>query len=201
LFEIARVYLPAKQPLPNERLHLAAIAEGDFAHAKGIVEALARALKAEVRFAAAEHPLLHPVRAAQTDVGIVGELHPLQLDGTWSVFELDLGPLFERVREPIAYEDVITYPAVRQDLAFVVDENVPAGELFEAAREAAAPELREIRFLSDYRGPPIPPGKKSIAFSVAFQSAERTLTDDDAAALRGRVVEAIAHRFAGELRA
>src|SRR5439155_9836639 len=125
LFEIARVYLPIEEQLPNERLHLAAITEGDFARAKGIVEAVAGALKAELRFAAAEHPLLHPVRAAQTDAGIVGELHPLQLDGTWSLFELDLGLLFERVREPIAYEDVITYPAVRQDLAFVVDEDVP----------------------------------------------------------------------------
>ena len=201
LFEIARVYLPTKEQLPNERLHLAAITEGDFGHAKGIVEAVAGALKAELRFAAAEHPLLHPVRAAQTDAGIVGELHPLQLDGTWSVFELDLGLLFERVREPIAYEDVITYPAVRQDLAFVVDEDVPAGELFEATREAAAPELREVRFLSDYRGPPIPEGKKSIAFSVAFQSAERTLTDEDAAALRRRVVEALERRFGAKLRA
>ena len=79
--------------------------------------------------------------------------------------------------------------------------DVPAGELFEAARRAAAPELREIRFLSDYRDPPIPPGKKSIAFSVAFQSPERTLTDEDAAALRARVIEALERDFGAEIRA
>jgi phenylalanyl-tRNA synthetase beta chain len=201
LLEIARVYAPGNDALPNERLRLAAIAEGDFSRAKGVVDALARALKADLHFAATEHPLLHPVRAALTEAGVVGELHPLQLDGTWGVLELDLGLLFERVRDPIAYEDVITYPALRQDLAFVVDEDLPAGELFEAAREAGAPELREIRFLSDYRGAPIPPGKKSIAFALAFQSAERTLTDADAAALRDRVVEAVRRRFGGELRA
>jgi phenylalanyl-tRNA synthetase beta chain len=58
-----------------------------------------------------------------------------------------------------------------------------------------------VRFLSDYREPPIPPGKKSIAFSVAFQSPERTLTDEDAAALRQRIVEALNARFGAELRA
>ncbi len=100
----------------------------------------------------------------------------------------------------MTYEEVLAYPVVRQDLAFVVDESVPAGELFAAAREAAAPELREVRFLSDYRGPPIPAGKKSIAFSVAFQAPDRTLTDDDAAALRGRIVGAIGRLFDGELR-
>ena len=93
--------------------------------------------------------------------------------------------LFALVPERILYRDVITFPPVRQDLAFVVDETLPAGELIAAAREAAGDDLREARFLSDYRGDPIPDGKKSVAFSVAFQSAERTLTDEDAVAAAG----------------
>jgi phenylalanyl-tRNA synthetase beta chain len=96
---------------------------------------------------------------------------------------------------------VITFPPLRQDLAFVVDETVPAGELIAAAREAAGDELREVRFLSDYRGEQIPGGKKSVAFSVAFQSPERTLTDDDAARLRSAIVKALGERFGAELRA
>ena len=79
---------------------------------------------------------------------------------------------------------MITYPAVKQDLAFVVDEAVPAGELVEEARRAAGPELREMRPFDVYRGDQVGPGKKSIAFAVAFQSPERTLTDEDAAGLR-----------------
>ena len=86
--------------------------------------------------------------------------------------------------ERILYRDVITFPPLRQDLAFVVDEGVPAGELLAAAREAAGEELREARFLSDYRGDQIPAGKKSVAFAVAFQSPERTLSDEDATRLR-----------------
>jgi len=89
---------------------------------------------------------------------------------------------------------------VRQDLAFVVPEDVSAGELVDAAREAAGPELHGIRPFDVYRGEQVGAGRKSIAFAVTFQSAERTLSDEDAAALRGRIAEVLAKRFGAELR-
>jgi phenylalanyl-tRNA synthetase beta chain len=135
------------------------------------------------------------------DAGWLGELHPTLLEGEWGVFELDLDSIFAAVPERLVYEDVITYPAVRQDLAFVVGEDVLAGDLVDAAREAAGPELREMRVFDVYRGGQIPEGKKSIAFSVAFQSPERTLSDEDARELRERIVGALAERFGAELRA
>jgi phenylalanyl-tRNA synthetase beta chain len=119
----------------------------------------------------------------------------------WGYFELDLGVLLERARPVAVFEDVITYPAVKQDLAFVVDESVPAGALVRAAREAAGPELREFEVFDVYHGDQVGPGKKSIAFRAAFQSAERTLSDEDAAELRARIVAALAERFGAELRA
>ena len=88
-------------------------------------------------------------------------------------------------RDPIQYEDVITFPAVKQDLAFAVDEAVAAGDLIAAAREAAGPELRELRVFDVYRGEQVGEGRKSIALAAAFQSPERTLSDEDAAAIRG----------------
>ena len=200
LFEIARVYQPSGGQLPVERLHVAAVAQGGYARVKGVLDALASALKAEISVTAGSHPLLHPARSAQTGAGSVGEIHPALLEGGFGALELDLGLIFEAVREPITYRDVITYPAVRQDLAFVMDAGIPAGDVFAAARDAV-PELRELRFLSDYREPPIPPGKKSLAFSVAFQAEDRTLTDDAAAGLRQRIVEALSRRFGAELRA
>ena len=75
MFEIARVYLPSPEPLPNERWHLAGIAEGEFSPAKGAVEAIYEALKRAARFEAAASPYLHPGKAARVDAGIVGELH------------------------------------------------------------------------------------------------------------------------------
>ncbi|MGZ4338987.1 MAG: phenylalanine--tRNA ligase subunit beta [Gaiellaceae bacterium] len=200
LFEVAHVYLPPG-PVPEERWCLGGIVQGDFFRAKGIVEAVFDALHVEPLWAQVDLARELMVAAA-VQSGWVGTYSPLiPLDGEWSAFELDLDELFSLVPERIEYRDVITYPPLRQDLAFVVDEAAPAGELIAAAREAAGEELREARFLSDYRGDPIPAGRKSVAFSVAFQSSERTLTDDDAARLRGAIVESLSARFGAELRA
>ena len=200
LFELAHVYLPPG-PVPEERWHLGGIVQGDFYRAKGLVELVFAALHVEPVFARADFgPELLASAAVQS--GWVGTYSPLiRLEGEWSAFELDLGQLFELVPERIEYRDVITFPPLRQDLAFVVEESLPAGELIAAARDAAGPELREARFLSDYRGDQIASGKKSVAFSVVFQSPERTLSDDDGTRLREAIVSALASRFGAELRA
>jgi phenylalanyl-tRNA synthetase beta chain len=200
LFEIARVYLP-NGDLPDERTRVAGITEGGFAHVRGVVETIFAALKADLEVERAQNPLLHPGKAARTPAGTFGELHPSLLERTWSAFELDLGELARASREPVTYEDVITYPSVRQDLAFTVHEDVAAGDLVAAAREAAGPELREMRAFDVYHGPQVGEGRKSLAFSVEFQSPERTLSDEDAAALRKKIVDALAERFGAELRA
>jgi len=199
LFEVARVYLPAGE-LPDEHVRVAGIATGDFFHGKGVVEAVYAALKADPGFVRTEDRLFHPGKAARTAAGLVGELHPTLLEGTWCGFELDLDALFAESREPITYHDVITFPAVRQYLAVVVGEDVEAGAIVAAARDAAGAELGDIRVFDVYTGEPIPSGKKSVAFSVSFQSPVRTLTDDDARRLRGAIVARLGERFGAELR-
>jgi phenylalanyl-tRNA synthetase beta chain len=201
LYEVARVYLPRGDDLPDEETHVAAILAGGWSRAKGVVDTLYAALKAEPVFERAEHALLHPGKAAATEAGVVGELHPAVLEGVWGVFELDLARLLETAREEVRYQDVVSFPAVRQDLAFTVAEDVPAADLIAASREAAGEELREMRPFDVYRGDQVGEGRKSVAFSVAFQSTERTLTDEDAAALRERIVEALRAKFGAELRA
>ena len=201
LFEIARVYLPSGEKLPEERWRAGGIASGGFPRAKGVVETLHEALKVELHIDSAPEPFLHPGKAARFDSGWVGELHPTVLEGLWGIFELDLATLFAAAPDVVHYEDVITYPPVRQDLAFVVGEDVPAGALVEAAREAAGDELREIRPFDVYRGEQVGSGKKSIAFAVTFQSREKTLTDEEAGELRTRIVAALQSRFGAELRA
>jgi phenylalanyl-tRNA synthetase beta chain len=200
LFEVARVYLPNGE-LPTEETHVAAIVHGGWGRAKGIVDALYAALKAEPAFERAGHGLLHPGKSAATAAGVVGELHPGVLDGVWGAFELDLGKLLEVAREEVRYTDVVSFPAVRQDLAFTVPEDVPAADLVAAAREAAGGELRDMRPFDVYHGEQVGEGRKSIAFAVSFQSPERTLTDEDAAELRERIVAALADGFGAELRA
>ncbi len=200
LFEIARVYLPPADPRPRERWHVGGIVSGGFERAKGILESLHAALKLEPRFERGEQALLHPGKTATVGGGVVGELHPTQLEGAWGAFELDLDELLGGVPDRLVYEDVITYPAVLQDLAFTVPESVAAQELVDAARESAGPELRELHVFDVYRGEQVGDGKKSIAFRAAFQSPERTLSDKDAASLRERIAATLAQRFGAELR-
>jgi phenylalanyl-tRNA synthetase beta chain len=199
LFEVAHVYLPRGGAVPEERWRLGGILRGDFFRAKGVVEAVFDAVHVDPHFERAQ-PLPGTTVGAVTHAGWVAQYGPLDFDGEWSAFELDLADLFAAVPERILYRDVVTYPPLREDFAFVVDEGVPAGALIAAVREAGGAEVGDVRFLSDYRGQPIPPGKKSVALAVAFQSDSRTLSDEDGARLRERVIAALAGQFGAALR-
>ncbi|MCZ7587385.1 MAG: phenylalanine--tRNA ligase subunit beta [Gaiella sp.] len=201
LFELARVYLPSGEQLPRERWRLGGITEGGFAAARGAVEAIYEAshLPLDVRRITLGH--LHPGKAAETDAGWLGELHPTLLEGAWGVFELDVADLMAPLPERILYEDVITFPAVRQDVAVAVDEEVEAGAIVAVVHEAGGAELREARVFDVYHGEQVGEGRKSVALHLVFQAPDRTLTDEEAAAVRDRIVAALAERFGAELRA
>jgi phenylalanyl-tRNA synthetase beta chain len=200
LFEIARVYLPTGEQLPDEHWRIAGVVEGAYPDAKGVVDTLLAALKIEPEIERGSHPLLHPGKTAKLPQGWVGEVHPA-LGRGWAAFELDLGALAAAMPERVLYEDVITFPSVLQDLAFIVDEDVPAAALATAIRDAGGDEVREVAVFDEYRGEQIGTGKRSLAFRVAFGSAERTLTDEEAAVVRGRIVDSLRDRFGAALRA
>jgi len=201
LFEIARVYLASGEQLPDEHWRVAGVIAGGYADVKGVLETLYSALGLDLRVGRGSHALLHPGKAAETEAGWLGELHPSLLDGTWGAFELDLATLFADVPERIVYEDVITYPALLQDIAVAVDEDVEVGALVDTAHEAGGGLLREARVFDVYRGDQVGTGRKSVAIHLAFQSPDRTLTEDDATEARERIVAALGERFAAELRA
>ncbi|HEY6585033.1 MAG TPA: phenylalanine--tRNA ligase subunit beta [Gaiellaceae bacterium] len=199
LYEIGRIFRPDGK-LPDEHVHLGGIVEGGFARAKGAVESVYDAIGASSRNERTTESFLHPGKAARTDEGWLGELHPTLIEGVWGAFELDLDLVIAAAPGDAQYEDVVTFPPVKQDLAFAVDEAVSAGELVGVAREAV-PELREMTPFDVYHGEQVGPGRKSIAFRVVFQAADRTLTDEDAAGLRGRIVDVLKAKFGAELRA
>ena len=201
LFEIARVYLPSGEQLPVERWRVAGIVAGGYEVVKGVVETLYSALGLELAVERGSNALLHPGKAAETAAGWLGELHPTLLEGTWGAFELDLETLFAHVSERIVYEDVITYPAVLQDIAVAVDEDVEAGALVATARDVAGELLRGARVFDVYRGEQLGGGRKSVAIHLAFQSPDRTLTEEEATAARQGIVAALVDKFGAELRA
>jgi len=201
LFEVARIYRGSGGELPEEHWHVAGVADGGFAEAKWAVEQIYSALGLDPSYERTSEPFLHPGKAARTAEGWVGELHPAVMEGSWGAFELDLDALADAAPEVVAFDPVSPYPELRQDLAFVVDEEVPAAEVLEAIREAAGELLRELEVFDEYRGEQIGEGKRSLAFRLAFGSPEGTLTDEDVAPVRASIVDALATRFGAVLRA
>ncbi len=200
LFELARVYHPAGDEVPDERWHVGGITEGGYAAARSVVEAICDAFHLPLEPKRASEEFLHPGKAATVDAGWYGELHPALLEGSWGVFELDVETLLAPVPARILYDDVITYPANRQDIAVVVGEDVEAGAIVATAREAGGAELRQARVFDVYHGDQVGAGLKSVALHLVFQSSARTIADDEANELRARVVAALAERLGAELR-
>ena len=183
----------------------------DFYAAKGLVEALLGSVGIEFAVEPGERPFLHPGRTAtvlagdERKLGWIGELHPSvarawDLDATVAAFELDADLIAELAPPPAPYRDVTTFPAVIQDIAVVVDEELPAGEVEQAVRRAGAPLLERAELFDVYTGDQVGPGRKSLALRLEFRSPERTLTDEDVAAAR-IAIEAELAKLGGALRA
>ena len=184
-------------------------AEGFYA-LKGALEALFERLAVTAAFTPAEQPFLHPGRVAAiafggAEAGWLGELHP-QVAAQWDLpggaaFELDLAPLVDCLERGSSsrFEDVTSFPAVLQDLAVVVEENVPA-EAVRAAVFAGGGELLEAARIFDlYRGDQVGEGRKSLAMRLEFRSPERTLTDEEVAG-RSEAIKAEVEALGGSLR-
>jgi phenylalanyl-tRNA synthetase beta chain len=171
--------------------------EQDYFAVKGVLEALARQLECELEVGAGAEPFLHPGRAGAVSLGGVragwiGELHPLVcrawgLDGA-AGFEIDLAPLVagSRLGEE-QYEDVISYPAVYQDIAVVVDEDVPAARVRAAVLAGGGDLLRAADVFDLYHGEQVGEGRKSLALRLEFRAPDRTLTDAEVGELRERI--------------
>jgi phenylalanyl-tRNA synthetase beta chain len=114
--------------------------------------------------------------------------------------EIDLD-LLDRHRKPAArYSPLPRYPAVFRDMAVVVQESVPAAEVEGIIRRTGGARVETVHAFDVYRGEPIPKGKKSLAFSIQYRSADRTLTDEEVAAIHGKIVQTVESDLGGVLR-
>jgi phenylalanyl-tRNA synthetase beta chain len=181
----------------------------DFYALKGVLEAMVTEIGVAVEVVPGEQPFLHPGRAGRVllegeEIGWIGELHPL-VCREWDLesaagFEVDLAPLV--AQSPLGaetYEDVISYPAVHQDVAVVVDESVPAAEVRAAVLEGGGELLRSAEVFDLYRGEQLGEGRKSLALRLSFRATDRTLTDEEVAERRGAIEQAVA-KIGGSLR-
>jgi phenylalanyl-tRNA synthetase beta chain len=223
LFEIGRKFTQSADGL-REIQAVAGIAAGsaqpeqwgvaalpvDFFDVRADVEALLRATgaSAEFRFVAGVHPALHPGQTArilrgERPVGWIGRLHPrveLQLDLTYSavVFELETGLGLEA--SVPQHREISRFPAVRRDIAMVVEEAVAVQSLLDRIQASAGDLLREVVVFDIYRGPGIERGRKSVAMGLNLQDISRTLTDVDTDAVVARVVSDLERELGATIR-
>jgi phenylalanyl-tRNA synthetase beta chain len=184
----------------------------DFYDLKGVVEAFFGGLHlVDVRYEPGDSPSYHPGKNARVllagqPVGMLGELDPRVQEG----YEFPAAPVQAAVLDlkailaaiPVAYpsEPVPAFPPVLEDLAVIVDENIPAGQVEEVIWRAGGQTLAGLRLFDVYRSPAIGVGKKSLAYSLAYQDPEKTLTDQEVAAVRQRIIRQLETELAARLR-
>jgi phenylalanyl-tRNA synthetase beta chain len=187
----------------------------DFYDLKGLLERIASVLGFRLELEPARAPGLHPGRTAdvygigagggpRTFLGRIGQLHPAlqqqaDLDDTY-VFELELPRLVELADDRLEVQPLPRYPAISRDMALVVDRGAAVGAMAALARRTAGPLLESISVFDVYTGERIAAGKKSVAFSLVYRHPERTLQDEEVAALHADVVKALEESFGAELR-
>ena len=162
----------------------------------------------EIHFVPTEHPALQPGQAAEIRrgddvVGVMGKLHPgiakdYDLKRGVYLFELDADKALASAAPESA--PVSKFPAIRRDIAVVVDEQVSADELINAVAASAPSLIQAVRIFDIYTGDKIEAGRKSVAIGLILQETSRTLTDEDADAAQAAAVQKLKEEFAAVLR-
>ncbi len=228
LFEVGKVFLDEPSPddprVPHQPDHVAFVAVGitgpsglfspgrtaDTFTATGTWSKLIEELGisgGEIRQTTV--PVLHPGRAAEAlldgePAGMMGELHPavaraFDLEGRVAVGELRMAPLL-RARDWWQFAEPSTYPPVAFDLAFELERDIPLAAVEAAIRDAAGEWLEEVTVFDEFRGPPLAEGSKSVALRLTFRAPDHTLTNEEVAPHRERIINAVIAATAGRLR-
>jgi len=227
-FELGLCFLEEKSKITEKQI-LAAVCSGsvyaeqwgessrsiDFYDIKKELEALLSLAKGQTFiFEKAEHPALHPGQTAniirQSEksespqlVGIIGALHPrilreLELEGPIFVFELDLAKIGD-AKKP-EFHALSKFPAIRRDIAILVDNKVFAEDLRSAIVKCVGELLQGISLFDVYQGKGIEPGKKSVALGLILQHPSRTLVESEVNDLMKQVVLMLSKQFHAILR-
>jgi phenylalanyl-tRNA synthetase beta chain len=227
MFEMGSIFEPVKKgDLPNEPRRLAMLMTGlrnptawdvkeslslDFFDLKGRIELLLSGLRASnVSYTAIDSvSYLHPGKAAQVNVngnavGVFGELHPLTKEkyefGSAPVLvaEFDLDAL-RKANPTYGITPVADVPPVLEDIAVIVDETVPAERVASLIKQTGGKTVTQVRLFDVYRDERIGRGKKSLAYSLTYQS-DKTMTDAEAAAIRNKIVKRLEYEVGAKLR-
>ncbi len=225
VFEIGNIFRPAGD-VPEQSMRVAGILTGrvrpsawhepqgleaDFYDLKGLFELICDKMSLDdCHIEPAEHPALSPGQAAELisgadAVGFFGTVHP-QIQENYGLrrpvfaFEADVSRLFQQSTAEPAFHEIPRFPAVDLDLAMIVDDSVGWGSLEHLVRQTGSPLLKRVHLFDVYRGEGVPEGKKSLAFNLSYQAADRTLTDSEVDHIQKRIIKRAAHELGAQLR-
>jgi phenylalanyl-tRNA synthetase beta chain len=228
-FEIGSIYLLREgEPLPDEPRMLGILLTGprhpsawsdknaadnfNFFDLKGLIETLLASLHITgADFERAEHSSFHPGRSAvlkfkKHRIGTFGELHPSVAatfgltDAPILLAELNLDALLKRITPLFNVQPLPVTPPVLQDIALIVKEETAAAQVERVIQRAGGDLLKGIRLFDVYEGAPIPEGYKSLAYSLTYQTDDRTLTDKEVAKVHEKIVKAVERELEARLR-
>lgn len=218
LFEVAKVYIPKALPLtelPHEipTLTMGMYGNMDFYDLKGIVEHLMHVLgmsKVAEYVTEKALPWMHPGRTASVivngeSIGYLGEVHPAVLKnygiGTRAYLAvLDMEKVIANANRDVVYQALPKFPALTRDIAMLVKEDVTVKEIADIIKKNGGAYLEEAKLFDVYQGAQIEAGYKSVAYSITFRSAEKTLADADIADAMDKILKGLAEELGAQLR-
>lgn len=217
LYEVSHVYIPKSLPLtelPYEKpvLTLGMYGNIDFYDVAGIVDELMSVLgiKQYELEPVKDNPTFHPGRTAKLIVngkecGIFGEIHPevVQKFGAAQrnyIGMIDMEPLVDGALLKPEYKQLPRFPAVSRDIAMLVDDTVLVKQIEQLIRSKAGSILEEVKLFDVYKGKQVPEGKKSVAYSITFRAADKTLTDDEVGRAMGDILKGLSEKIGAQLR-
>ncbi len=226
VFEIANVYFPQPEAqLANEELHLGIALMGqreepswnssreavDFYDLKGILECFFQKYRLpQFTLKPAPQPFLHPGQSAtiwigEKQVGFLGQVHPnvqkeFEITRQAFVMELHVGELFDLVNERESFKSLPRFPMINRDLALVVAKEVTAARIMADIQEKAGELLEKVALFDVYEGDQVPAGMRSLAFSLTYRSAERTLNDQEVNELQAELLKKLNAAYGASIR-
>ena len=222
LFELGKVYLPRQKDLPDEPEVLCGILSGarlemswqgrdellDFFDAKGVVEGLLSRLGVEASFEEGGDESLHlskqaVIVIAGNRLGVVGELHPkvaeaFEISGTVYLFEINVTTLLPFTLGYKRFQPVLRFPAIVRDMALVIDAQITHHRVQDIIK--SFPLVEQVTLFDVYTGEQVPPGKKSFAYRITFQSTTHTLTDKEVNQVQQQILDKLSSELGATLR-
>ncbi|GAB3803897.1 phenylalanine--tRNA ligase subunit beta [Virgibacillus kimchii] len=225
-FELGSIFVSDEETLtkqPEERLRLSGALSGqwlehpwqqekkevDFYVVKGLMEGLFNYLGIQVDFKQVKLNDMHPGRCAALEVnsrtvGFIGQLHPLlqremDLQATY-VFDVNAEEVIKVFDHIPGYTQIPKYPSIRRDVAFILNQDVLAGDVKSTIEEIGAPLVKEVQIFDVYEGDHIADGKKSIAYSLLYQHSEKTLKDEEVEASFNKIIDTVNEKYQAQVR-